>query len=626
MDLSEIRQPLPVTNPAGRRKRDQGLKKPSPNPTLVKLGQTVARGNASPLSEVLSPSTLSTSGNQNPKSVSRKRGIPNDGPRVLDGFLLLDWCRVEFPDEVVQAVLSDMHITDVVSEDLLFFTNLARLDMSDNEVWMHDIAQWPNMMLNILIGLQAPLAPFGCLPALAELDFQCNALDEVTLGNGFQSLEVLNLSFNCLGSKGVEELSNLLRIRELYLGNNRIRSLPPIMDRFSRLETLSLESNNISGQEVFSFLTIMPRLRNLNLSHNKITGFPESALVLEDKRGAGFYNLIYLNLAHNMITDEEAVVHTTELRNLRKLILYGNPLAQAAVTSYDPTKLAYDPVPTLTAILDERSPDEIAMTVIVAYPATKKKKLHSMSCYDSVEIYKMIPNEVALQSPFRNRATEFLLGNNPEVAVTDKELLSKRQVPSDTPANPIKKQLRFASNDSTFLTGVGIEDVLAGVGSSAEIPAVPACMISRSLAAESRDFPAMNTRMAMNALRYQLDHPLTSHDDSELNPAHSQRPTQAQLQRQRPRRPLPSRKEQPTSPGRHQNGNDGNDKHMHKGPHGVDDALTQLSHQVASAWDKRSYGAEQGVDKALDSLISTAQKLNLTYNHIQQAPGQTRKA
>lgn len=46
-------------------------------------------------------------------------------------------CLVEFPDEVVQAVLSDMLITDVVVEDLLFFTNLARLDMSDNEVRVH---------------------------------------------------------------------------------------------------------------------------------------------------------------------------------------------------------------------------------------------------------------------------------------------------------------------------------------------------------------------------------------------------------------------------------------------------------------------------------------------------------
>lgn len=130
-------------------------------------------------------------------------------------------------------------------------------------------------------------------------------------------------------------------------------------------------------------------------------------MTLDEKRGAGFYNLIYLNLAHNMIADEEAVVHTSELRNLRKLILYGNPLAHAAVTSYDPTKLAYDPVPSLTAILNERPADQIAMTIVVAYPATKKKKLHSMSCYEHVEIYKMIPNEVVLQSPFRTRTTEF---------------------------------------------------------------------------------------------------------------------------------------------------------------------------------------------------------------------------
>ncbi|ETL28084.1 hypothetical protein, variant [Phytophthora nicotianae] len=495
-----------------------------------------------------------------------------------------------------------MHITDVVAEDLLFFTNLTRLDMSDNE---------------------APLEPFGCLPALVELDFQCNALEEVMLNNGFQSLEVLNLSFNCLGSKDLEELSNLLRIRELYLGSNRIRSLPPIMDRFSRLETLSLESNNISGQEVFSFIAIMPRLRNLNLSYNKITGFPESALTLEEKRGAGFYNLIYLNLAHNMITEEEAVVHTTELRSLRKLILYGNPLAHAAVTSYDPTKLAYDPVPSLTAILNERRADQITMTIMVAYPATKKKKLHSMSCYEHVEIYKMIPNEVVLQSPFHTRTTEFMPTVNPDT-VTDKELLSKRQ--SDTPSTPMRRQLKYNPNDTTFLTGVGIEDVLAGAGSSNELPAVPACMITRSLAVDSKDLPAMNTRMAVNALRYQLEHPLTSHDDSQLYPAHSQQPTQAYMQRQRPRRPLPSRKESPTSPSRCRVNNESGISKL-KGSQRVDDALTELSHQVSSTWDRRPLnGSEQGVDRALDSLITTANKLNLTYKSSPQGSGQTRKA
>lgn len=41
----------------------------------------------------------------------------------------------------------------------------------------------------------------------------------------------------------------------------------------------------------------------------------------------------------------------------------------------------------------------------------------------------------------------------------------------------------------------------------------------------------MKTRFAINALRYQLEHPLTSHDDSDLFPTNSQRPTQTHLVR-----------------------------------------------------------------------------------------------
>jgi hypothetical protein len=195
-----------------------------------------------------------------------------------------------------------------------------------------------------------------------------------------------------------------------------------------------------------------------------------------------------------MITEEEAVVHTSELRSLRKLILYGNPLAQAAVTSYDSTKLAYDPVPSLTAILDERTADQIAMAIMVAYPATKKKKLHSMSCYESVEIYKMIPNEVVLQSPFRTRATEFLLGTTQDT-ITDNELLSKRQVyrhytillqrllaniyllslvllfQSDTPATPMRRRTnRTAMNCALPASNFNFSSLLQSSSSTRTTP------------------------------------------------------------------------------------------------------------------------------------------------------------
>lgn len=124
-------------------------------------------------------------------------------------------------------------------------------------------------------------------------------------------------------------------------------------------------------------------------------------MTLDNKRGAGFYNLLYLNLAHNQITEEEAVLPTWELHSLRKLILYGNPLAHAAVYSHDPTKLMYDPVPTLTLQMEQN--ERTSLAIMIAYPETKKKKRNATSYYENVEIYKMIPNETPLLAPFQKK-------------------------------------------------------------------------------------------------------------------------------------------------------------------------------------------------------------------------------
>uniref|UniRef100_K3WHM8 Protein phosphatase 1 regulatory subunit 7 n=1 Tax=Globisporangium ultimum (strain ATCC 200006 / CBS 805.95 / DAOM BR144) TaxID=431595 RepID=K3WHM8_GLOUD len=535
----------------------------------------------------LTSNSSSGGGGTNQGSAADGKRQRANAPKTLDGFMFLDCCRVEFPDELSQAVLSGLRINNVVAEDLLFFSNLTRLDMSDNE---------------------AQLEPFGCLPALIELDFQCNAVQNLSITNGFLSLEVLNLSFNCLTSKDVEELSNLLRIRELYLSNNWVQSLPPIMDRFSRLETLSLEQNNIVGEEIFTFLSIVPRLRSLNLSHNKITGFPESALILEEKRGAGFYNLLYLNLAHNSISTEEAVVFTCELYSLRKLVLYGNPLVHAAVMSHDQTKLAYDPVPTMSTHIAERG---LSLELLLAYPETKRKKRTAMSSYENVEIYKMIPNELPLQQPFRTKATNYLLAESD----------TKRERPDiQTTGKPTIRQISIDTSDTTFLTGVGIEDVFGNAmasRSSSEIPAVPASMITRSLAMSHNAQP-IKARSAINALRYQLSHPLTSHDNSELFPTNSQRPTLAHLQRQRPRHPSDERLslyESSFPSVGISSGSNSSIHYKHKGSRGVDDALAELSEQVSSKnWEKRANG-ERNVDLAMDSLMATAQKINLAYQH-----------
>jgi hypothetical protein len=59
---------------------------------------------------------------------------------------------------------------------------------------------------------------------------------------------------------------------------------------------------------------------------------------------------------------------------------------------------------------------------------------------------------------------------------------------------------------------------------------VPASVITRSLEVNRQTNP-QKARAAINALRYQLQHPLTSHDDCDIFPISSRRTTQAQIVR-----------------------------------------------------------------------------------------------
>ena len=125
-------------------------------------------------------------------------GPPPPGPVadvVLDGFVLLEACRVEDPDEAEKAVLEGCGISSVISEDLSFFRKLTHLDLGDNQV---------------------QLASLAYLPALVELHLDCNGLIEVTIPpGGFPTLEVLNLSYNGLTAAAIAALADVPRLRQL---------------------------------------------------------------------------------------------------------------------------------------------------------------------------------------------------------------------------------------------------------------------------------------------------------------------------------------------------------------------------------------------------------------------------
>ena len=65
--------------------------------------------------------------------------------KLMDGFLLLEACHVEFPDEATRAVLHSMNVADVAPEDLQYFNNLAYLDLGANlDLFLGPVPKTPN--------------------------------------------------------------------------------------------------------------------------------------------------------------------------------------------------------------------------------------------------------------------------------------------------------------------------------------------------------------------------------------------------------------------------------------------------------------------------------------------------
>ena len=54
-------------------------------------------------------------------------------------------CRVRLPHEAIRSKLASMNIVEVTEEDLEYFKNLTYLDISDNQVYMHNLMNLTNL-------------------------------------------------------------------------------------------------------------------------------------------------------------------------------------------------------------------------------------------------------------------------------------------------------------------------------------------------------------------------------------------------------------------------------------------------------------------------------------------------
>lgn len=137
---------------------------------------------------------------------------------------------------------------------------------------------------------------------LRELYVYNNNLETIPAEiDNLQNLEILNLgesrgAFNKI-SHLPESLSNLQKLRELYISNNNLTQIPECIFNLRSLEVLDLSYNQI--REVPAEIGRLVNLRILNLSYNELKTLPKEISQLKNLRKLDRYS--------NQISDEEEI-------------------------------------------------------------------------------------------------------------------------------------------------------------------------------------------------------------------------------------------------------------------------------------------------------------------------------
>ena len=224
-------------------------------------------------------------------------------PSILDGFSLLAAAGCDEPERATVANMPGQNLVGVEAGDMPYFTSLAALDVSDNQ-----------------------LGSMGALAGLAdlrELKLSCNHLCSLGLPPScFACLRVLDCAYNSLGPEDLLPLCALPSLVWLDMTSNRVDViLPEICAGFAVLEVFSLGSQRprLSASDLEP-LAQLPRLRVLHLPSNAIASVP---LLPPD----AFPCLELLDMRSNAVEDTAAVAPLARCARLREVLLHGNPMA-----------------------------------------------------------------------------------------------------------------------------------------------------------------------------------------------------------------------------------------------------------------------------------------------------------
>ncbi|MFY7815751.1 MAG: leucine-rich repeat domain-containing protein [Chryseobacterium taeanense] len=125
------------------------------------------------------------------------------------------------------------------------------------------------------------------------------------------SIKDLNLSHNRLSD--IDEITCLINLEFLFLDQNRLEILPDTFSNLSKLYHLDISQNKFNSKDINK---LPMNLVELHIANSNFSEVPKAVFDLKQ--------LEFLNLSNNNLS--ELPTELVELKNLKRILIYGNPI------------------------------------------------------------------------------------------------------------------------------------------------------------------------------------------------------------------------------------------------------------------------------------------------------------
>jgi hypothetical protein len=271
---------------------------------------------------------------------------------------------------------------------------------------------------------------FSKLPRLKDLRLACNDIRKVEDLIGFDKLLTLDLSYNALTLRSVQNLDVLPNLKELDLCGNNLKGLPMEMYRFRSLEKILLDNNKIDDNNIFRVLCTVTNLRYVSVAYNFLHKIPPECCE------EGFFHLLTtLDVSFNYFSREDDLLPIVDLPRLLQAMIYGNPLL--GPTGEDPQCIYIEDLvdaATITRVEQQKAKIDLITEILRKRNFKKGKSAGRHATYRDFSIVKVGGDYSSEQGPAKTN-NEWREEGNKTLFAESIALAQKEKLMSSIPDN-----------------------------------------------------------------------------------------------------------------------------------------------------------------------------------------------